>query len=399
MNNKTIFFPAISGFVCAIFENDFCYKDKSFKFYGTSDKREKIFNYPYFLITAGHFYKKNIRKRFDINYKTSIVLGDSGGYQLATNVLKYSDKIVSEIFEWLENNTNYALNIDFPPYGKEGNHCDDNFKKKLEISLKNFEFFYKNKMGKTKFLNVLQGRSIKHLKLWWQGIKDFDFEGGLAIGSVGRQPVYNSLLSFFFLKERGLFKKYANRKDKEVKLLHFLGLTTIDTLMYIYYLQKKLNENNINLTISFDSSSYSLSASMGNYNLFQSLNGMSGICFTRDIKVTDLNHTEMPCKCPVCSLLTIKDLYKIFHEGNKSEFYYFLGMHNLYTFIQFKEKIENFINMGQGSFYKKILENQYKIFQLIDKCFESSNPLEIIEENRTLLGYNITNNKHELSLF
>ena len=102
------------------------------RFYSSDFPAE--YRHNYFLLTAGHFYKKKgIRKEWGL--EDTFVMGDSGGYQIATGAIKWSTAIRQEIFEWLEDNSDVALNIDIPPFA---NYLGK-YEECLEISYDNFK--------------------------------------------------------------------------------------------------------------------------------------------------------------------------------------------------------------------------------------------------------------------
>ena len=80
-----------------------------------SDDYPEKFRHKYFLVTAGHYYKKmDIRQQMGLGDDV-LVFGDSGGYQIATGALKYSDDLREKIFHWLEANSDVAANLDIAP--------------------------------------------------------------------------------------------------------------------------------------------------------------------------------------------------------------------------------------------------------------------------------------------
>lgn len=419
--NKTIYFPALSGFVTSLMEKNYHHRNtgKSFRFYNTNnqDKVEnKIFHHPYFLITAGYNHKSNIINKFDLSLENNIVLGDSGGFQIATGKLKNNWENTKKLFDWLENNTTHSMVLDVPPYSSEGlNNTKEEklFQERLEKSYQNYKYFYENRSGKTKYLNVLHGHTLPHVEKWFNTIQEFDFTGGWAVGSCVGQSIYVPLLNFVYLKEQGRLEEYKNI-EKPV-FFHFLGYTTPSNIIYLFYLQRKLNEYGYNIQITYDSSSYSMSASVGNYYRNFSYRGIQNMSFSNTFeKYDDLKYIPLSCNCEVCKDITFYDIYDMMQtKGTKSEAYYYLGMHNLQTFINLKEDLENLMMFGNRklfeSYFKYSAEytegdpeldtqnsNLYnrvtnkserimKILDTIDELFESNSPVNIIESRSRLL--------------
>ena len=101
MENKQkefIYFPSLSagGFASALIKNEKLSSGVPCRFY--SDEYPESFRHKYFLVTAGHYYKKiDIRDQMGLG-KDVLAFGDSGGYQIATGALKYSDDLREKIF-------------------------------------------------------------------------------------------------------------------------------------------------------------------------------------------------------------------------------------------------------------------------------------------------------------
>lgn len=386
LDNKTIYFPAMSaGTQISALEKDIKHF-KNEKSYRTYDDNS-FFDYPYILISAGHNYKKNTAKiiNYDLTKKDNILLGDSGGYQVATGVTPFTEKFRDDIFYWLENNTNYALNLDIPTWNLKS-HETDEFKKRVLLSKKNFEYFMEHKSGSTKYMNVLQGRTLNELERWYDVIKDFYFEGGWGIG--GSSPnLFLLFQSFFFLYEKGEFHKHAGKKA----LIHILGYSKIKNLYIILYLQQKLNELGIDIQITYDSSTPFLQAAYGRYVAFIRKEGVNYMSFLNSVikEKQFINLDELlPCKCPLCIDITYKDIFQFTTEtGFSSEFYYLLGNHNLYHFIQHKIVLERLLSLGNKDILATVFNvEDMRIFNFIDECFNVEKPTEYINRNRILLS-------------
>lgn len=220
-----------------------------------STKFPKEFRHPYFLVSAGHYYKKLTFSQ-DFGFfdpPDMLLLGDSGGYQIASGAMKWDPKVVPLIFEWLENNSHIAMNLDIPP---RMNYAGK-FTEALEISKKNFKFFAEKQTGKTKFLNVLQGSDESTYLKWYESVKDFDFNGwgvGGATTSIYRMMcALNVLLSG---------REHLN-KNREY--LHILGTSKVTDFFILSQLQKSLNDIGSEMRVTTDSSTPSRSVVYGMY--------------------------------------------------------------------------------------------------------------------------------------
>ena len=238
-----IYFPSLSagGFASSLIKDTKLSSGDTCRFY--DDSYPEKFRHKNFLITAGHYYKKmDIRKQFGLG-KDSLVFGDSGGYQIATGALKYSDDLREKIFHWLEANSDVAANLDIPPktvYENRFYECAD-------ISFDNFAWFEKNQTGKTKYLNMLQGSNPQEYDWWYQKFKHFEFQGW-AIG--GPQKLVDFMWALALMLKNREFEKV------NLEYLHLLGISKISDFFILSTIQKCLNKHYGNrIVVTTDSSS------------------------------------------------------------------------------------------------------------------------------------------------
>jgi len=238
-----IYFPSLSagGFASSLIKDTKLTSGDTCRFY--DDSYPEKFRHKNFLITAGHYYKKmDIRAQFGLG-KDSLVFGDSGGYQIATGALKYSDDLREKIFHWLEANSDVAANLDIPPktvYENRFYECAD-------ISFDNFAWFEKNQTGKTKYLNMLQGSNPQEYDWWYQKFKHFEFQGW-AIG--GPQKLVDFMWALALMLKNREFEKVS------LEYLHLLGISKISDFFILSTIQKCLNKHYGNrIVVTTDSSS------------------------------------------------------------------------------------------------------------------------------------------------
>lgn len=180
--SKIIFFPSFSAGSSALTlrQNGDILPNVTSRFYNKDFFKE--YYLPYFLLTAGHLYKEsNAIENFGLtDNKEILTMGDSGGHQIATGVLKWSTDLREKIFNWLETNSDISMIIDIPPgfkgHKKTRNHFKS-FEQCRDITIENAEYIYKNKSGSTKYLNVLQGKDYNETINWYEHIKDIPFYG------------------------------------------------------------------------------------------------------------------------------------------------------------------------------------------------------------------------------
>jgi hypothetical protein len=243
MSKKFIYYPSLSaGSMVSAFKKDTRFSDgTTMRFFGKEYPEE--WRHPYFLITAGHHYKKmDFRDQLGLD-KDVLVFGDSGGFQIATGALKWDSTIREKIFHWLEANSDVAANLDIPPRVTFENRFQDS----MDISFDNFKWFETHQSGKTKFLNVIQGTYSEEYNTWYHKFKDFDFNGW-CIGGPKKLVDFMYVIALM-LKEREFEKKH-------VEYIHLLGISKISDFYILSTLQKLLNDlTGGRVQLSTDSSS------------------------------------------------------------------------------------------------------------------------------------------------
>ncbi|MEO0304687.1 MAG: hypothetical protein ABIM64_05435 [candidate division WOR-3 bacterium] len=308
------------------------------------NKNSKLMYIPWGLYSAGQAAKDDGRSKFvDMisarnREEVDFVVGDSGGYQIETGVIKWEgNKTKERMLRWLENNCEISMILDFPTgsikkrrdtyyeeycYDEMGNpvydtiqYVDKNGKVKnkkihktikhkldfwfcLERTIENNEYFILNRVpGKTKFLNVLQGRhhdfnlndeeiqklnygelsieerkkllkekKISEVDAWYYSVKKFStdygersFEGWAFAGNYKN--------SFDLTLRRLVIMLYEGMLEGK-KWLHFLGMGQVDIICLYTVIQKMLRNHHLcskDFTISCDASSAFSSA--GAYGL------------------------------------------------------------------------------------------------------------------------------------
>jgi len=416
---RTIFFPALSFHTEDYFLRGINLRkdDKdivSLAFF----KKEALFYHPYILFSASCFYReKNLLKDYGIDLeknKDLIILGDSGGYQIAKGVLEKNkiEKLKYSILEWLENNSRFAMVLDSPLYMSDI-FCDreELFDSSLMISEQWFRYFYENKKNKTRFLNILHGRNLRQLNEWYAMMRNFDFDGGIAIGSCSVSPIYYPLQSFFFLLKNGALEKFKD-KSREFYLLHFLGISNTETAIYLSYIQKWLDKNGYNIIVSYDSSNATSSAGRGHCSINNSFVRMHfKDSFSRNLNyIDDFDNVIFPSFLLNNVDLTFKDTLKLLFNKRGSEdiytrrsyFYLLMSISNLYNLVQYYKFMDSLIQYGNFDLYKYMFKDESIIekFEVIDKLFEADakDYIDILYKNKKLfLSENNIND--DLNLF
>jgi hypothetical protein len=234
------------------------------------------FTYKYGLYSAGHAQLdlvKSMEQESMIQQRdrgNTMILGDSGGYQIGKGVLKFdwlnfegkeANKTRQKILEWLELTADWSMMLDVPTWACDHIHSPKTGLKTFEDCLDktrfNNDYFLNNRLGQTKWLNVLQGGDWDTAERWYQGVKEFSdpngkYAGkeaeGWAMGGANMCKMDVTLKRLITLREDNLLKG----KD----WMHFLGTAQLDWSCYLTLIQRQIRKHiNENFTVSFDCAS------------------------------------------------------------------------------------------------------------------------------------------------
>jgi len=327
------------------------------------------FTYKYGLYSAGHaqldlqksLVQESMIQQRDRN--NTMILGDSGGYQIGKGVLKFdwlnfegpaANKTRQSILEWLELTADWSMMLDVPTWACDHIHSPKTGLKTFEDCLEktrfNNDYFLNNRLGQTKWLNVLQGSDWDTAERWYEGVKEFsDPKGkyagkeaeGWAMGGANMCKMPITLRRLITLRFDGLLEG----KD----WMHFLGTAQLDWACYLTLIQREIRKHvNENFTISFDCASPFIATAHGLvYTNAQHTNKRFSVIMDKapDNKSLAGRHDiPFPFESEVGRRLSIADichyapgmLNKIGKEGKTSwdSFAYALMMgHNVYCHI------------------------------------------------------------------
>jgi hypothetical protein len=234
------------------------------------------FTYKYGLYSAGHAQLDVVKAQTQESMiqqrdrGNTMILGDSGGYQIGKGVLKFdwldfegkaATKTRQSILEWLEATADWSMMLDVPTWACDHIHSPKTglktFEDCLEKTRYNNDYFLMNRLGATKWLNVLQGSDWDTAEKWYEGVKEFsDPKGkyagreaeGWAMGGANMCKMDITLKRLMTMREDGLLEGK--------NWMHFLGTAQLDWSCYLTLIQRQLRKHiNPELTISFDCAS------------------------------------------------------------------------------------------------------------------------------------------------
>jgi hypothetical protein len=234
------------------------------------------FYYKYGLYSAGHAQldlQKSLTQESmiqDRDRSKTMILGDSGGYQIGKGVLKFdwlnfegpeATKTRQKILEWLELTADWSMMLDVPTWACDHIHSPKTglktFEDCLEKTRYNNDYFLENRLGQTKWLNVLQGSDWDTAEKWYEGVKEFsDPKGkyagkeaeGWAMGGANMCKMDITLKRLMTMRDDGLLEGK--------NWMHFLGTAQLDWSCYLTLIQRQIRKHiNPEITISFDCAS------------------------------------------------------------------------------------------------------------------------------------------------
>jgi len=347
------------------------------------NKEQGYFTYDYGLYSAGHA-QLDLQKSLvqdamihDRDRSTSMILGDSGGYQVGKGILKFdwlnfegpeANKTRDKILNWLELTADWSMTLDVPTWACDHIHSPKTGLKSFEDCLEktrfNNKYWLERRLGQTKFLNVLQGSDWETAEEWYEGVKEFSDPSvwgdkaceGWAMGGANMCKMPITLRRLITMKFDGMLEG----KD----WMHFLGTAQLDWSCYLTSIQRQVRKHvNENFTISFDCASPFIATAHGLvYTNAQHSAKRWAVIMDKapDNKALAERHDiPFPFESEIGRRLTVADichyapgmLNKIGKEGKTSwdSFAYALMMnHNVYCHIVAVQRANNLMDIERA---------------------------------------------------
>lgn len=235
------------------------------------NKKEGGFYYPWALYSAGHA-KITLNKDGTIpasedvwvnRNRKSLVLGDSGGFQIAMGRWKadWADPSCPKaknyretVLKWLERTADYGMILDVPTWGP-----DMSYDIAVAGTKINNDYFMKESTGACEFLNVLQGdkEQTQNSIDWYNDVKDYcdpkkysNHLNGWSLAGSNARVSKQILLRLIDIVHDDLLQ--IGRHD----WVHILGYSTMEWAIMLTAIQRSLRKHvNSNVSVSFDSAS------------------------------------------------------------------------------------------------------------------------------------------------
>ena len=292
-SDQALFLPALSSFysfqICKYGKKIQAHRIPASMQHGMEglnflDANKGYFYYPWCLYSAGHAIlevrPEEKEEMVRLRDPSSFVLGDSGGFQIGKGVWAgdWRDpncpKAHSKrdgVLRWMDAYMDYGMVLDIPawvarsPAGAAATGIST-YAEAVKGTRINNEYWMKNRTGKCKFLNVLQGENHTEADDWYDKMKDFNdprlYPGthfnGWAMGGQNMCDVHLVLRRIVQMIRDGLLEKGTH------DWMHFLGTSKLEWACLLTDIQRAVRKHhNEDFTISFDCASPFLANAKG----------------------------------------------------------------------------------------------------------------------------------------
>jgi len=249
------------------------------------NSQQALFPYKWALYSAGHaeLDPKKQSNSESIVYERengTFMLGDSGGFQILKGQWPADWKNPScpkamekrkAVLAWMDIYMDYGMCLDIPSQSFLNTdaiplHGIHNIQDAIDATHINNEYFVKNRSGKCKFLNVLQGTNHTESDNWYHEMKKYcdpniypdNHFNGWAFGGQTKVDIHLTLRRMVDIIYDGLLQE--GKHD----LIHCLGVSILEYAVLFTDIQKAIRKyHNPKLQITFDCASPFFSAAKG----------------------------------------------------------------------------------------------------------------------------------------
>ncbi|MBI1257660.1 MAG: hypothetical protein GC204_09335 [Chloroflexi bacterium] len=214
----------------------------------------KLFRISHALTSAGLALKQKRDCIITRRSKTdTVIIADSGGFQVASNRLKVrNDQDRELILRWQEQ-FDIAITLDVPTGPltnptKAASYAYASFNDCLSATVQHLDYYEKHRKADIIWLNVLQGNNPQQCDIWYNTVRQRFHGQGWAFAGPLRNNFYELLRRILIMCRHG--------ELQEKKWIHILGTSELDTAVLLTALQRAINRHiNPNIRISYDTSS------------------------------------------------------------------------------------------------------------------------------------------------
>ena len=403
------------------------------------NKEAAYYYYPYALYSAGHAQldtaKSDVEERMiqQRDRKSTFILGDSGGFQIAKGILKFdwenfmekpgdpgyrgsADRTRGQILNWLEHTADYSMVLDIPTWAARPPLNErtglKSFQQCLDGTLYNNAWFLANRQHKTKFLNVLQGSNNQEADIWYEHVKHFPFEGW-AMGGNNMQDAQLLLRRLIQMRDEKLLEPGRD-------VIHVLGTSRLEFAVFLTAVQRALRETvNPNIMVTFDCASPFVATAYGlSYTQHVHSNDRFTYVMEKCVDNRELSGSTIPWpwNSPIGERITMGDICH-YHPGQANKtgkvsrtswdtFSYSMIMsHNVYQHIESVQRANALADVAwklhrpdptvwrktrqktqEGQLDLWVPRNVLYIMELVHQVFQSQEPMKLLDQCASLLS-------------
>jgi hypothetical protein len=392
--------------------------------------KSKLWHYGYALYSAGQFTDlRNIACCVTNRNPNVQILGDSGGFQIGKGSFKalahinncktgaevcdawrFADDVRHFIVRWLETHSNYAMTIDMPLWAKLPQNMNTPFHKctteeLIQLSVENLKFIQSNRLGNTKWLNVIQGTNAKDSVKWWNAVKNFQFEGWAMAGSVGWRGIkedkkngIDGKMGILTLLEMLLIMRDDGAFEEGKDWIHMLGVSQPVWAVLFTAMQRGIRKHcNPKMRISYDSASpFQLGGKYQKVAKYPKF-GRRMDTWTISAHVGPVNsdyskHSpalQFPFQSPIGDHFKLKHLNVTPKDGSNVFFDtvsgHILTNHNLYVYVRSLLEANEILAMKPSEADPAAPKPLIDSYQFIEELFGETNWKRIIKKEAALL--------------
>lgn len=402
------------------------------------DPEKGYFYYKWGLYSAGHadidmsrISEKDDMFRSRPRNGDSVVVGDSGGFQIGKGVWEgdwkdpncpKAHKKRSQVLTWMDGIMDWGMCLDIPAWvarSPEGMKATgiSSYAEAVNATFINNDYFINNRNGNCKFLNVLQGENHTEADDWYQRMKKYcdpkqysNHFNGWSMGGQNMCDVHLTLKMLVNMRFDGLLE--SGKQD----WIHFLGTSKLEWACLLTDIQRAVRKyHNPTLTVSFDCASPFLATANGQIYTQNEISHMKKWTYRMEASVdnkkysTDtrafsdavnqdgifkksslFNDSPISARCMVKDVCIYKpgDLNKNGKEGRTSwdSFSYAIQMgHNVWMHINAVQEANRQYDLGiipNMMAFDTVYDRKY-FRDVIDRIFETDDKdvaLKIIED-------------------
>lgn len=435
-DNFAIYMPSIQqGFAKDVYDNK-AIKGRAFPAglkmtdLNFINPKSKLWYYGYALYSAGQFTDlRNIGCAVTNRDPNVMIVGDSGGFQIGKgsfkalahlNACKTSAEVCAAwrqaedtrhfIVRWLETHCNYAMTIDMPLWSKLPGNAHTPFHKcttdeLIQLTLENLDYIKANRIGKTKWLNVIQGTNAEDSIKWWNAVKSFNFDGWAMAGSVGWRGIkedkkhgVDGKMGILTLLEMLLIMRDEGAFEPGKDLIHMLGVSQPVWAVLFTAMQRSIRKHcNPALRISYDSASpFQLGGRYQRVARYAKF-GRRLDTWTLSAHVGPVNsdyskhspELQFPFQSPVGDYFKLSHLNVTPAQGSKAYFdtvsSHILTNHNLYVYVRSLLEANELIAMRPSEADCAVPKPLIDSYALIEDLFGETNWKRILKKESPLL--------------